>query len=254
MALPILRQEVQLPHQDRPRALPKAAPRLVSVIRLMRHNAPVECAAELYDVNHKTAFERRHRALTTVSGCQDRIVICSTVWVAEAYISDTDLSKGFGQTRKRGLSRQKPCICVVLDAVVCGHGKPSSARLRDTMGGRIAPGSLLIHDLEWAHGVACRSTRDGARPLFQVFADAYERQSVVITTNLEFSRWGSAFGDDQMAAVITASSTTGGSSSSAGSPTACVTPSCGRSRCSKRAHAAGACPAQIPMLFLLKSS
>ena len=43
---------------------------------------------------------------------------------------------------------------------------------------------------------------DGARLLFQVFADAYERQSVVITTNLEFSRWGSVFGDDQMAAVI----------------------------------------------------
>ena len=31
---------------------------------------------------------------------------------------------------------------------------------------------------------------DGARLLFQVFAAAYETQSVVITTNLEFSRWG----------------------------------------------------------------
>lgn len=43
---------------------------------------------------------------------------------------------------------------------------------------------------------------DGARLLFQVFADAYERQSVVITTNLELSRWGSVFGDDQMAAAV----------------------------------------------------
>lgn len=43
---------------------------------------------------------------------------------------------------------------------------------------------------------------DGARLLFQVFADAYERQSVLITTNLEFSRWGSVFGDDQMAAAV----------------------------------------------------
>lgn len=43
---------------------------------------------------------------------------------------------------------------------------------------------------------------DGARLVFQVFADAYERQSVVITTNLEFSRWGSVFGDDQMAAAV----------------------------------------------------
>ena len=43
---------------------------------------------------------------------------------------------------------------------------------------------------------------DGARLLFQVFSGAYERQSVIITTNLEFSRWGSVFGDDQMAAAV----------------------------------------------------
>ena len=35
---------------------------------------------------------------------------------------------------------------------------------------------------------------DGARLLFQVLADAYERQSVVITTNLEFSRCGRCSG------------------------------------------------------------
>lgn len=43
---------------------------------------------------------------------------------------------------------------------------------------------------------------DGARLLFQVVSNAYERQSVVFTTNLEFSRWGSVFGDDQMAAAV----------------------------------------------------
>ena len=43
---------------------------------------------------------------------------------------------------------------------------------------------------------------DGARPLFQAFADAYETQSVVITTNLGLSRWGPVFGDDQMAAAV----------------------------------------------------
>lgn len=42
----------------------------------------------------------------------------------------------------------------------------------------------------------------GVRLVFQVFADAYEAQSAVITTNLEFSRWGSVFGDDQMAAAV----------------------------------------------------
>ena len=43
---------------------------------------------------------------------------------------------------------------------------------------------------------------DGARLLFQVVSQAYETQSVVFTTNLEFSRWGSVFGDAQMAAAV----------------------------------------------------
>ena len=43
---------------------------------------------------------------------------------------------------------------------------------------------------------------DGARLLFQVISEAYERQSVVFTTNLEFSMWGTVFGDDQMAAAV----------------------------------------------------
>ena len=43
---------------------------------------------------------------------------------------------------------------------------------------------------------------DGARLLFQVVSEAYERKSVVFTTNLEFSRWGAVFGDDQMAAAV----------------------------------------------------
>ena len=43
---------------------------------------------------------------------------------------------------------------------------------------------------------------DGARLLFQVISDAYEKRSLIITTNLEFSRWGTVFGDDNMAAAI----------------------------------------------------
>lgn len=43
---------------------------------------------------------------------------------------------------------------------------------------------------------------DGARLVFQVFADAYERQGVAVTTNLEFSRRGGVFVDDRMAAAV----------------------------------------------------
>ena len=43
---------------------------------------------------------------------------------------------------------------------------------------------------------------DGARLLFQVVADSYEKRSVVFTTNLEFGRWGEVFGDGDMAAAV----------------------------------------------------
>ncbi|WP_080791545.1 IS21-like element helper ATPase IstB [Corynebacterium pacaense] len=43
---------------------------------------------------------------------------------------------------------------------------------------------------------------EGARLLFQVIADAYEKRSLVLTTNLAFSKWGSVFGDDHMAAAV----------------------------------------------------
>lgn len=43
---------------------------------------------------------------------------------------------------------------------------------------------------------------EGARLLFQVIADAYEKRSLILTTNLAFSKWGAVFGDDHMAAAV----------------------------------------------------
>lgn len=43
---------------------------------------------------------------------------------------------------------------------------------------------------------------EGARLLFQVISNTYERSSLIITTNIEFSRWGTIFGDDNIAAAI----------------------------------------------------
>lgn len=43
---------------------------------------------------------------------------------------------------------------------------------------------------------------DGSRLLFQVVTNAYETQSIIYTTNIEFSGWGRIFGDPNMAAAI----------------------------------------------------
>ena len=43
---------------------------------------------------------------------------------------------------------------------------------------------------------------DGARLPCQVISESYERRSVIFTTNVEFSRWGTVFADDKLAAAI----------------------------------------------------
>lgn len=126
-------------------------------LKLMTWNVPVEAAAELCGVAHQTAFEWRHRVFATVSGYQDRIVLRNRVWIDEVYVNDTDLSKGYGQARKRGLSKQKICIAIAIDAsknpvaVVCGHGKPSTKRIKAALGSHLAEGSTVVHDKERAH-------------------------------------------------------------------------------------------------------
>ncbi len=62
----------------------------------------------------------------------------------------------------------------------------------------IGKADLLILD-EWGY---VPLERDGARLLFQVISDCYEKRSVILTTNLEFSKWVTIFYDEQMTAAI----------------------------------------------------
>ena len=45
-------------------------------------------------------------------------------------------------------------------------------------------------------------SRGGAELLFQVFADRYERRSLLITSNLPFSEWGTIFQGERMTAAL----------------------------------------------------
>ena len=44
--------------------------------------------------------------------------------------------------------------------------------------------------------------KDASELLFQVISDCYERKSLIITSNLEFSRWNTVFGDDRLTAAL----------------------------------------------------
>jgi DNA replication protein DnaC len=57
---------------------------------------------------------------------------------------------------------------------------------------------LLILD-EWGYVPV---DKEGSQLLFRVIADSYESKSLILTTNLEFSKWGGIFTDDQMAAAM----------------------------------------------------
>lgn len=57
---------------------------------------------------------------------------------------------------------------------------------------------LLILD-EWGYVPV---DREGSQLLFRIIADSYEAKSLILTTNLEFSKWGGIFTDEQMAAAM----------------------------------------------------
>lgn len=57
---------------------------------------------------------------------------------------------------------------------------------------------LLICD-EWGY---IPFDAQGSQLLFQVIADCYEKRSLIITTNIEFSKWNGIFYDDELTAAL----------------------------------------------------
>ncbi|MDR2572159.1 MAG: IS21-like element helper ATPase IstB [Oscillospiraceae bacterium] len=57
---------------------------------------------------------------------------------------------------------------------------------------------LLICD-EWGY---VPFEKDGVQLLFQVVSECYERKSIIITTNLEFSKWNGIFYDEKLTSAI----------------------------------------------------
>ncbi len=63
---------------------------------------------------------------------------------------------------------------------------------------QLSKADLLICD-EWGY---VPLERIGAQLLFEVISECYERKSIIINTNLEFSRWVNIFYDEQMTGAI----------------------------------------------------
>lgn len=63
---------------------------------------------------------------------------------------------------------------------------------------RLSKVDLLICD-EWGY---LPFDAEGSQLLFQVIADCYEKRSLIITTNIEFSKWNGIFYDDQLTGAL----------------------------------------------------
>lgn len=128
------------------------------------------------------------KLFAVLEGIQDGVVLGGDVWLDETYVSESA-----GRLRRRpdgklprGLSRNQICIGVAVDGagrsvfVIEGRGQTSAKRTWDAFGGRIAPGSRLVHDMESAHnrlveglglvseahnGGSLRGVPDGDNPL-----------------------------------------------------------------------------------------
>ena len=165
-------------------------PTWVQFVRLMRFNVPLDAIAEVCGVSHQTAWEWRHRVFATVDGYQDGLVLRDRVWIDETYLVDTDLAHGFGQARKRGLSRQQVCIAVAIDvhknpvAVVCGHGKPSSKRIKDGLASHIAEGSTIVGDKERAHNALVKAVKGTHEAYKADIRDPVYLEQVAMVNNL----------------------------------------------------------------------
>lgn len=142
----------------------------VDFVTLMCCNTPLDLAVEMCGIAHTTAFEWRHRVFTTVDGYQKRLRLGGRIWIDELYLTDSSLERTADWRPKRGLSKDKLCIAVAIDAkknvvvAVCGHGKPSTKRVKDALLGHIERGSVIVHDKERAHNglVKAAACTDGA--------------------------------------------------------------------------------------------
>ena len=142
----------------------KELPTWERFIACMCYNAPIDLIAEVCEITHKSAFEWRRRVFATVGGCQDRLVLSGRIWIDGPCLADSGIVRSAGFVQKRGLSRNRICIAVAIDAfknvvVICGHGKPSSKRIEDALLSHIAPGPVTVHDKERSHPALVKAAK-----------------------------------------------------------------------------------------------
>ena len=138
--------------------------KLMGYIGLMGFNVPLEMCCEILDLSSNTAELWRKKIFETVNGYQDHLKLYGKVWIDETYMNDYSILHDQFSSRKRGLSKDLICIVTAIDsyknmvAVISGHGKPSSKRIKDALKSHITSGCHIIHDGDRSHNALIKET------------------------------------------------------------------------------------------------
>ena len=113
-----------------------------------------------------------------------------------------------------GTGTGKTFLSIALGVAACKQGIPvkfyrtaalvnmlSEAKKAGTLGNllkKLNKAELIILD-EYGY---VPLDRTGAQLLFEIISDCYERRSIILNTNLEFSRWVNVLYDEQMTAAV----------------------------------------------------
>lgn len=92
--------------------------------------------------------------------------------------------------------RARPCYLPCAQLVLALQKAKEQGRL-DIEYADLAKADLLILD-EFGY---IPFDSQGAKLLFQVISSCYETKSVILTTNIEFSKWGAVLADEKLAAA-----------------------------------------------------
>ncbi len=92
----------------------------------------------------------------------------------------------------------KPVKFVRTAALVNGLSEAKSEKRLSAFIKNIMKAELLILD-EWGY---VPLDRDGARLLFEIISECYETKSIIVTTNIEFTRWTTVLYDEQMTSAL----------------------------------------------------
>lgn len=121
---------------------------------------------------------------------KENLILYGPVGTGKSHLATAIGVEACNQGKKVRFFRTAALVNQLTDAKVQGE-------LRRFMK-QIEKADLLICD-EWGY---IPFEKEGAQMLFQVISECYEKRSVIITTNLEFSRWNGIFYDEKLTTAI----------------------------------------------------